>query len=234
MKILMLITAGIFIVLVLVILTLLIMGLLQPVKHSVTRSIHLHQPPATVFAVLTNTAALPTWSTTVQTVEPLPDSDGKPTFRVTMKWGHLQMLMTQLKTVAPTQLVIRMARENGPILGTWTYQLTADNNGGCNIALTEEGELKNPFLRAIAWLRGSDTNIKQTLRDLAQKIHQKYDRSTGVIFIRGNCGRVSNANTPKFITARAGSCKRFAMKMGLSPHLQNLAMAPKYWRNANN
>jgi hypothetical protein len=152
MKIFMLIIAGIFL---LIFLALLIVGLLQPVKHSVTRSIHLHQPPATVFAVLTNTAALPTWSTTVQSVVPLPDSDGKPTARVTLKWGHLQMIMTQIETSPPIKLVIRMTRENGPILGTWTYQITADNNGGCNIALTKKERSKPPLFEPLAGYAGS-------------------------------------------------------------------------------
>jgi hypothetical protein len=165
MKWIMLSIVAIFLLLTLV---MLILGLLQPVKHSVTRSIHLNQSAGTVFAVLTNTAALPTWSSTVQKVELLPDSAGKPTARVTLKWGHLQMIMSQIESVPPTQLIIRMTRENGPILGTWTYQLTADARG-CQISLTEEGELKNPFLRVISWLRGPDTNIKRTLLDLAQK-----------------------------------------------------------------
>ena len=39
-------------------LAVLILGMLQPVKHSVTRSIHLKQKPETVFAMLDDSEAI--------------------------------------------------------------------------------------------------------------------------------------------------------------------------------
>jgi ribosome-associated toxin RatA of RatAB toxin-antitoxin module len=166
-----LVIVGIFIFIFLVFL---IWGLLQPVKHSITRSMHLKQKPETVFAVVDNSTNLPNWSSTVMQVESLPDRDGKPVARVTMRWGHMQMIMTQLDCSPPTRLVISMAKEDGPTLGTWTYQLAAENEG-CRITLTEEGEMKNPFFRAIGRMRGLDANVVQTLRDLAKKFDESAD-----------------------------------------------------------
>lgn len=141
-----------------------VFGLLQPVKHSVKRSIRLRQRPETVFAVLEQ----PDWSGAVEKCERLPDQDGKVVTRCTLKWGHIQMIVTQLERTPPTRLVLGMAKENGVSLGTWTYEIAGEGNR-CSVTLTEAGELKNPFFRGIARLRGLDTNIKQTLRDLAQK-----------------------------------------------------------------
>jgi uncharacterized protein YndB with AHSA1/START domain len=155
-------------ILLLPILVLLVVGLLQPVKHSVTRSIHLDQKPEVVFSVLADSTNLPSWSSTVAKVEPLPDANGKPAVRCTLKWGDMVMVMTQVECTPPTRLVTSMAKENGTVLGTWTYQITPET-GGCRVALTEEGELKNPFFRALARMRGLDANIKQTLRDLTKK-----------------------------------------------------------------
>lgn len=160
-----LIVAGII---VLAILAMLIIGLLQPVKHSVTRSLHLKQKPETVFAVLDDNTNLPNWSSSVLKAEPLPDQNGKSIVRCTLKWGGMQMIMTQLERTPPTRLVRSMAKENGPVLGTWTYQITAEMDG-CRVAVTEEGELKNPFFRAMARMRGLDANIRQTLHDLSKK-----------------------------------------------------------------
>lgn len=151
-------------VFVVAILVLLIFGLFQPVKHSVTRSVHLKLKPENVFAVLDQ----PDWSTTVAKVERLPDRNGKPTARYTLRWGGMQMIVTQLERTPPTRLVLGMAKENGFALGKWTYELV-EEEGGCRVALTEDGELKNPFFRAMARIRGLDTNITQTLRDLAKK-----------------------------------------------------------------
>jgi uncharacterized protein YndB with AHSA1/START domain len=159
-------------------LALLIMGLLQPAKHSVTRSIHLKQKPEVVFALIENSANLPSWSSTVQKVEPLPGQDGKPTARCTLKWGGMVMLMTQVECTPPTRLVTSMAKENGAVLGTWTYQVTPEAEG-CRVSLTEEGELKNPFFRAMARLHGLDANIIQTLHDLAKKFGENADIQAG-------------------------------------------------------
>ena len=146
------------------ILALLVLGLLQPVKHSVTRSLHLKQKPAAVFGVLED----PGWSTAVLKVEPLPARAGKPVSRVTLRWGHMQMIMTQLERTPPTRLVVSMSKDGGPTLGTWTYQLSTEDDG-CRITVTEEGEMANPIYRAVGRIRGLDANILQTLRDLASK-----------------------------------------------------------------
>src|SRR3954466_11584739 len=113
---------GIFIFAILVVL---IAGLLQPAKHSVTRSIHLKQKPEAVFALLDNTTNLPNWSSGIQKIESLPDRDGKAV-RCTLKWGHMQMIMTQLERTPSTRLVTSMAKEGGATFGTWTYQLSPE------------------------------------------------------------------------------------------------------------
>jgi hypothetical protein len=131
-----------------------------------------------LFALLTDGTNLPAWSSTVASVEPLPDQDGKPVARCTLKWGHMQMIMTQTECAPPARLVITMAKPGGTVLGTWTYQITPDA-GGCRVTLTEEGELKNPFFRILARMRGLDANITQTLRDLARKFGESGDVSKG-------------------------------------------------------
>jgi hypothetical protein len=162
---------GIFIIAVILLLPVLVMlvaGLLQPVKHSVTRSIHLNQKPEVVFELLADSTNLPAWSSTVGTVEPLPAQDGKPAVRCTLKWGHMEMIMIQSECAPPSRLVTTMTKPGGTLLGTWTYQITPDA-AGCRVELTEEGELKNPFFRIMARMRGLDANITQTLRDLSKK-----------------------------------------------------------------
>jgi uncharacterized protein YndB with AHSA1/START domain len=159
----------------LAIVVVLIIGLLQPAKHSVTRSLHLKQKPETVFAVLDDNAHLTNWSSSVLKTEPLPDQNGKPAVRWTLKWGGMQMIITELQHTPPARLVRSMAKEGGPVLGTWTYQITPETDG-CRVAITEDGELKNPFFRAMARMRGLDANILQTLTDLAKNFGENADR----------------------------------------------------------
>jgi uncharacterized protein YndB with AHSA1/START domain len=156
------VVAGTFIFL---LLALLVFGLLQPVAHSVTRSLTLKQKPETVFAALDNVDALPSWSSMIAKVEHIPDRDGHPVTRQTMRSGR-SLIVTTLERKPPTRLVGSMEKEGGPIWGTWTYELTPEGDG-CRVSITEDGEMKNPFFRAIARIRGLDTTIKIQLTDLA-------------------------------------------------------------------
>ena len=153
---------------ILAILVVVIAGMLQPVKHSVTRSIHLKRKPETVFALLDDRADLPNWSSGVLKVEPLPDQNGKPAARITLRWGGMSMITTQLERTPPSRLVVSMAKEGGPVLGTWTYQIAPESDG-CRVAIMEDGDLPNPIFRLLARMRGLDANITRTLRDIAKK-----------------------------------------------------------------
>ena len=154
-------------ILALLILGLLVFGLIQPAKHTITCSLMLRQKPETVFALLDNVEELPSWSSTVAKVEHLPDRNGRTATRQTMKFGMV-LIATTLERKPPTRLVGSMEKEGGPVWGTWTYELTPEGDG-CRIAITEDGEMKNPFFRAFARLRGLDTSIKMQLTDLARK-----------------------------------------------------------------
>jgi hypothetical protein len=165
-------------VVVLVTLALLILGLVQPVKHSVTRSILLKQNPGAVFALLDNRMDMPKWSSGVAKVDRLPDQDGKSKVRCQLAWGGMQMIMTQIERTPTSRLVIEMSKDGGAVLGTWTYTIEPETDG-CRVALTEAGELKNPFFRAFARLRGLDANITQILRDLAKHFGETAEISPG-------------------------------------------------------
>jgi hypothetical protein len=149
------------------VLGLLILGLLQPARHSVTRSITLKEKPEIVFALIDNVDQLPSWSSMVVKVEHLPDRNGRPTTRQILTFG-MAFIATTIERRPPSRLVGSLERERGPLMGTWTYDITPDGDG-CRVAITEEGELKSPFMRAFARLRGLDASILQQLNDLARK-----------------------------------------------------------------
>jgi hypothetical protein len=149
------------------VLGLFIFGLLQPAHHSVTRSITLAQAPGTIFAVLDNVDQLPSWSSTIARVERVPDRNGRPTTRQTMKSG-MAFIATTIERQPTFRLVGRLEREDALPLGTWTYELSPEGIR-CRVAITEDGELNNPFFRAFARIRGLDASIVQQLNDLARR-----------------------------------------------------------------
>jgi len=151
------------VVFVIFLLALFFFGLLQPAKHSATVSLHLKQKPENVFAALDK---IEDRFASVAKAEPMADRNGRPAMRYTVNWGRRRITLTQLERTPPARLVIRMARSDGMVWGTWTYAI-AGEDGGCRIVLSEDGELKNPFFRALARMRGLDTHIAQNLRELA-------------------------------------------------------------------
>ena len=78
-------------------------------------------------------------------VEHIADRDGRPATRQTMKSG-MSLIATTIERKPPFRLVGGMEKEGGPVWGTWTYELTPDGDG-CLVAITEDGEIKNPFFR---------------------------------------------------------------------------------------
>lgn len=150
---------------------LLLFGLAQPVKHSVMRSIVLQQKPETIFAAIDNADDFPSWSSLVTKVERLPDRDGYAATRQTMKFG-MTIITTILERTPPTHLVVRAEKEGGPVWGTWTYRIESAGEG-CRVSITENGEMRNPFFRALGQLRGLDASIKTQLSDLARKFGER-------------------------------------------------------------
>ena len=146
---------------------LVVFGLLQPVKHSVSRSIILKQKPDAIFAVVDRAEDFPSWSSMITRATRIPDRDGRMATRETIKFG-MTIIATTLERTPPTHLVVQAEQEGGPVWGTWTYRLETVGDG-CRVSITEEGEMRNPIFRALAELRGLDASIKIQLKDLARK-----------------------------------------------------------------
>jgi hypothetical protein len=63
------------------------------------------------------------------------------------------------------KLVRRIARDDLPFGGTWTYELADAGPGATRLTVTEDGFINPPVFRAMArWFRGLDATIKDFLR----------------------------------------------------------------------
>jgi hypothetical protein len=58
-----------------------LVGSFLPRGHVASRRARYRQPPETVFAILTDFAAFPSWRPSVKSVEILPARQGMPSFR---------------------------------------------------------------------------------------------------------------------------------------------------------
>ena len=138
-----------------------------PAQTTHTRVTALKQAPEAVFALLSDAEKLPTWNRNLQKIEILPRIDGKEAMKQTLKGGMTMTVVTR-ESLAPTHLVRTVPEASGNTFhGSWTYEITPTSDG-CEVALTEKSETRNPLFRLLLRLFGSTSYIDQHLVDLAK------------------------------------------------------------------
>lgn len=127
-----------------------IVGLFLPREHVATRTVALKQSPPTVWQAITSFERIPAWWPPCVVVERLPDQDGRAVYKQSFQSGRrLQSITLEVvESVEPSRFVTRIADVKGPFQGRWVYELTAVD-GGCRVALTEYGQIKNPLIRTM-------------------------------------------------------------------------------------
>jgi hypothetical protein len=132
---------------VLLILAVMVTGLLLPKRHVVSRSAAYHDNPERLFSLI---AGPQTWRPDVLRCETLPDANGRELIRETTRGGE-SITYEVLDRVPPKSLKRRIASENLPYSGTWTYSLQS-NGESTIVRITEDGQVYNPVFRFISRL----------------------------------------------------------------------------------
>ena len=155
-----------------------LVGCLISRSHRSSRSVTLQQAPATIWEAISNLDRLPSWWMMLRSVEKLPKQDGKPRFRQTFanrrgKDNALELEVVESK--APERFVTRIADENAPFQGRWTYDIVP-GDGGTRVTVTEDGSIGNPLMRFFFRTMMSKTfYVDSYLRALGQKFGEKVE-----------------------------------------------------------
>src|SRR6266705_4000853 len=128
-----LIIAGVIVVLVVVVV---VIGYALPVKHRATIVGTYRAAPETIYAVITDFAAAPSWRADVKRVELLLTG-----FKETTRNGTLTYAVEE--RVPNQHLVTRIADKNLPYGGAWIYELQQAPGGGTRLRIAEAGEVYN-------------------------------------------------------------------------------------------
>ena len=150
------------------ILLVVVVGAMLPEKHTATRAARFHQPPAAIWAAITDVSAFPNWRPGLKTVERLPDRNGLPAWREID--SHGQAIPFEVEEWAPpAKLLTRIADPKLPFGGTWTQEIRAVD-GGCELRITENGEVYNPVFRFVSrFILGHRSTIDAYLTALGKK-----------------------------------------------------------------
>jgi len=138
---------GIVGALVVIVLVVVVIGYLLPQSHVASMSARYAAPPDTVWATLTDVQAFPQWRPALSRVEVLPDENGRPGWREHGKDDVITYRVVE--SDRPRRLVTRIADDNLPFGGTWTYEL-APAGAGTRLTITERGEVYNPIFRFVS------------------------------------------------------------------------------------
>lgn len=143
-----------------------LVGAMLPVAHAAASRIRLSAPASAVYAAITDIAALPQWRG-LKAVELLPPRGGKRCFREVSKSGPMDLLLEE--ELPDRRVVMRIVTEGSPFGGTWTYRLEPQG-GGCELVITEHGEVYHVVFRALAKLVfGHHATLEAYERALAAK-----------------------------------------------------------------
>jgi hypothetical protein len=156
--------AGLLVALVLIVC---VIGYMLPKSHVASVSARFAAPPDSIWTSLTDVAAFPSWRPGVSRVELLPDENGQRGWREI--GNHDAVPYRVVESDSPRRLVTRIADQNLPYGGSWTYELTPDGSG-TRLTIIENGEVYNPIFRVVSrFILGHTATMEGVLRALGTR-----------------------------------------------------------------
>lgn len=122
-------------------------GLLTPKSHVVTKTLKLKQKPEIIWQTIKDFQNQPSWRSELQTVERMPDHNGKEMWKEIYKNGD-ELLLETSEDISQQCLIRTIADKSLPFSGTWEMTVRTEAEGS-SLTITERGEIPNPFFRGI-------------------------------------------------------------------------------------
>jgi len=140
-------------------------------EHRASGTARYSKPPAEIFAMISNFSASTEWRTGLSKVELLPPQNGKPVVRETLSMGPITMVVEEVNS--PSRMVTRIADDELPFGGTWTFEVEPDGSGS-KLRITEDGFVKPAAFRFMAkFIFGYHATLEQYLKDLGKKFGEE-------------------------------------------------------------
>jgi len=149
-----------------------LIGALLPKNHLASRTVRFNQSPETLWEVLTNHPAEPSWRSDLARVEQLPDVNGHALWREVFKNGEVMTLET-VEAIPPHRLVRRIADKSLPFGGSWTIEREKFDPGS-RVTVMENGEVYNPIFRFVSrFIIGHTATIDRYLAMVGKKFGEE-------------------------------------------------------------
>jgi uncharacterized protein YndB with AHSA1/START domain len=147
-----------------------IAGSLVPRQHVASCRASFAQPPEAIWAAIAAVEEYPQWRSDVRSVEPLAAIDGKRVYREVTSFGPITFVVDNEER--PRRMVLRIADDDLPFGGTWTFELEPEA-AGSRLTITERGEIRPAYFRFMArFVFGYHATLREYLRSLGSKFGQ--------------------------------------------------------------
>ena len=122
-----------------------LIGSMLPVAHLASRSAAFEQSAETLYTIIADTRSYREWL-----------DDDTP--------------VVVVETQPPSRLVTRVAGDDLPFGGTWTFEITREDKGS-RVTIIERGEVYNPIFRVMSrYVFGHTATIDKFLAALAARV----------------------------------------------------------------
>jgi hypothetical protein len=156
---------------VLLVISVIVIGSLLPKRHVVSRSASYRATPEHLFVLI---AGPQDWRPDVLRCEAVPSVDGRELTRETTRNGET-ITYEQLDRMPPKSVKRRIATENLPYSGAWTYSLQV-HDGMTVVQITEDGQVYNPVFRFVSrFVLGHTRTMDIYLRALGKATGQEVE-----------------------------------------------------------
>ena len=147
-----------------------LLGLRLPVSHVATRSIWLAQPPEKVYGLIHDFENASGWRADVTSVEMLGQTAGKLRYKEHGKQGDVTYEVVE--DLSGQRIVTRIVDQDLGYSGSWTIDLTGENNG-TRVRVTENGEVSNVIFRFLSrYVFGHTSTIDEYLKSLGKHFNE--------------------------------------------------------------
>lgn len=143
-------------------------GALLPRDHVAGLTARIAATPDSVWAVLTDPSAFPSWRSDVKRVEQVPGDRPWASWKEYSGSDAITLAMEQADR--PKRLVTRITDKNLPFGGWWEYRIEPDGSAASKVTITEHGSVYNPLFRFVSrFVMGHTATIDGYLRALGRK-----------------------------------------------------------------
>ena len=152
-----------------VIVAVIVIGLLLPKRHVVTRSASYRATPEQLFRLISGEQ---NWRPDVLRCETSTETDGRVLQRETTRNGET-VTYELAERVEPTSIQRRIVTKNLPYSGAWSFSLKPEGESTV-VRITENGEVYNPVFRFVSrFIVGQTRTIDTYLQNLGKATNQQ-------------------------------------------------------------